>query len=484
MAFCEKEKQLIYDGYTVVDNKFFINYLPDAPEKVVSVYLLGLALSDSNGSDNSCETIAERLGITCDDVMAAYQYWEELGLVHIIHDASPRVLYLPIRSSASALKKVKPSKYKKFSIEIQDLFAGGRTINTAEYYEYYMFLENTTFEQEALLAVAKYCIALKGNTIGYQYVLAVARNELTRGATTLALVSEHLNCQQKYDEDLKLVFKALKLTRKFEHSDREYYDKWQDYGFTQDVILSVAKSCKSGGMTALDSRLTEYYKRRAMSVKEISDYEECKTRTYELAKNINKTIGVYYQSVDIVVDEYVTAWQSKGYEDETLLAVAKYCFRSGIRTLNGMASVIDKLYRNGITTLNALETYLAELSYKDELIRNILVKCGLDRRVTQNDRMLFNTWTAVWKMPYDVIEYAAELSAGTNAPAAYVNRILSDYKQHGITTKEQAQNYKANQAKSAATAAKVLVGGRDMERRQYTDEEINALFTALDETGD
>ena len=267
-----------------------------------------------------------------------------------------------------------------------------------------MFLENTTFEQEALLAVAKYCIALKGNTIGYQYVLAVARNELTRGATTLALVSEHLNCQQKYDEDLKLVFKALKLTRKFEHSDREYYDKWQDYGFMQDVILSVAKSCKSGGMTALDSRLTEYYKRRAMSVKEISDYEECKTRTYELAKNINKTIGVYYQSVDIVVDEYVTAWQSKGYEDETLLAVAKYCFRSGIRTLNGMASVIDKLYRNGITTLNALERYLAELSYKDELIRNILVKCGLDRRVTQNDRMLFNTWTAVWKMPYDVID--------------------------------------------------------------------------------
>ena len=483
MAFCEKEKQLIYDGYTVVDNKFFINYLPDAPEKVVSVYLLGLALSDSNGSDNSCETIAERLSITCDDVMAAYQYWEELGLVHIINDAAPKVLYLPIRSSASALKKIKPSKYKKFSIEIQNLFAGGRTVNTAEYYEYYMFLENTTFEPEALLAVAKYCVALKGNTIGYQYILAVARNQLTRGATTLALVSEHLNCQQKYDEDLKLVFKALKLTRKFEHSDREYYDKWQDYGFTQNVILSVAKSCKSGGMTTLDGRLTEYYKRKAMSIKEIEAYEENKSRTYELARNINKTIGVYYQSVDIVVDEYVTAWQSKGYEDETLLAVAKYCFRSGIRTLNGMASIIDKLYRNGITTVNALETYLAELSYKDELIRNILVKCGLDRRVTQNDRTLFNTWTAVWQMPYDVIEYAAELSAGTNAPAAYVNRLLSDYKQRGITTKEQAQNYKANQAQAAATKSATL-NGKDMERRQYTDEEINALFSALDETGD
>ncbi len=86
-------------------------------------------------------------------------------------------------------------------------------------------------------------------------------------------------------------------------------------------------------------------------------------------------------------------------------------------------------------------------------------------------------------MPYDVIEYAAELSAGTNAPAAYVNRLLSDYKQHGITTKEQALSYKANQAQSAATKSATL-NGKEMDRRQYTNEEINALFSALDETGD
>ena len=484
MAFCEKEKQLIYDGYTVVDNKFFINYLPDAPEKVVSVYLLGLALSNSNGSDNSCETIAERLGITCDDVMAAYQYWEELGLVHIIiNDAAPKVLYLPIRSSASALKKIKPSKYKKFSIEIQNLFAGGRTINTAEYYEYYMFLENTTFEPEALLAVAKYSIALKGNTINYQYILTVARNELERGATTLAVVSEHLNCQQKYDEDLKLVFKALRLNRSFEHLDREYYDKWQNYGFSQDIITYVAKNCKSGKMTELDYKLTEYYKRQVMSIKDIDYYEDNKTRMYDLAKNINKNIGVYYQNVDIVIDEYVIKWLNKGYEDETLLAIAKYCLRNSIRTLNGMDSIIDKLYRKGIISLNALEEYFTEIVSKNKLIRNILVKCGLDRGVIQNDRTLFNTWTTVWQMPYDVIEYVAELVAGTNSPMAYINRILSDYKQRGITTKEQARDYKTNQVKSAATKSATL-NGKDMERRQYTDEEINALFSALDETGD
>ena len=37
MAFCDKEKQLVDSGYTVVDNRFVINYLPDAPDKFVAV---------------------------------------------------------------------------------------------------------------------------------------------------------------------------------------------------------------------------------------------------------------------------------------------------------------------------------------------------------------------------------------------------------------------------------------------------------------
>ena len=32
MRFCEKEKQPIGNGVTTVDNRFIINYLPDAPD--------------------------------------------------------------------------------------------------------------------------------------------------------------------------------------------------------------------------------------------------------------------------------------------------------------------------------------------------------------------------------------------------------------------------------------------------------------------
>lgn len=483
MAFCDKEKQLVSDGYTVIDNKFFLNYLPDAPEKCVAVYLLGLALSNSHGDDNSIDTIAQKLSITPDDVMTAYQYWDELGLVTVSNDLPQHVTYNAIKDSTNALRKIRPNKYKRFSQQLQDLFAGGRQINTSEFDAYYQFLEDTSFEQDALLAVIKYCIELKGKSINYQYILTVARNEMRKGATTLAVVSEHLNCQQKYDEDLKLVFKQLGSNRKFEHSDRELYDKWvRELGFTQDVITNVAKNCKNGGMSKLDGLLSEYYKRGAMSLPEIDAYVAEKTRLYDLAKNINKAIGVYYQSLDAIIDEYLSGWLLKGFEDDTLLEIAKYCFRNGIRTLNGLADVVDKLYKNGITTTESLHAYISAIAEHDELIKSVLTKCGLDRRVTANDRILFKTWTQAWQIRYDVICFAAEKAAGVRNPMAYLNRILSDYKQAGVNSVEQAKAHKT--AVSQSTATKVLIGGRDMERRPYTDEELNALFTALDETED
>lgn len=484
MAFCEKENLLIDSGYTCVDNTFFINYLPDAPDIRSAVYLLGLALTGSGSEDNSIDTIARKLSVTAEDIMSAYQYWEELGLVRIVGETPPRVIYLNVRDTASSLKKIKPGKYSKFSRDIQSEISG-RMISVNEYNSYYTFLENTLFEPEALVAVAKYCVQLKGADINYPYILQVANNQIKAGHTTLATVQEHLNCQQKYDEDLKLVFKALDLNRKFEHADRELYEKWtKDFGFKQNVIENVAKIIKSNNMSKLDAKLTEYYKHGAMSVKEMTDYDSRKDRLYELAKDINKAIGVYYQSLDMIIDEYVIGWLQKGYDDETLLAIAKYCFRSGIRTLNGAASIIDKLYKNGVTNLNALEQYLDNLARKDDQIKRVLACAGLDRNVTANDRALYKTWTEIWGMPLDVIIHIAELAAGTTAPLAYINRVLADCKQTGDTTLEKVKNRKAVPATASATATKVLVGGRDMERRTYTDEQLAALFTALDETED
>ena len=484
MAFCIREKQFVDTGYTAVENKFFINYMPEAPDKCVAVYLLGLTLSQSDGDDNSRETVAAKLNLSEEEVIAAFRYWEELGLVTVLDGNPPQILYHTLRNNAGTLKKIKPSKYARFSANIQSVIEG-RMITPHEYDAYYTFLEDTTFQPEALVYVAKYCAELKGKDISYQYILTVARNQLIKGATTLAAVTDNLSSQQKYDDDLKIVFKAIKSNRHIDYRDRVYYEKWsRDYGFALDVICAVAKTCEKGGMDRLDAKLSEYYRKGALSVKEIEDYETEKTRLYDLARATTKAIGVYYQSLDSVVEEYIVPWLRRGYDDETLLAVARYCFRSGIRTLNGVASIIDKLYKNGVVNLASLEEYLDELAMYDDKIQTVLRKCGLARATTSNDRVLYRTWTDQWHMPQELIDYAAELAAGKKSPLSYVNTLLADFKQHGISTAEQAADHRMKFAlNTAATAQKAIIGA-DIQRRHYTDEQIMSLFTALDESED
>ena len=480
MSFCCKEKQFIDSGYTTIDNKFIFNYLPDAADLRASIYLFGLALSDSSGDDNCCETIARKFNVSCEDVISAFRYWEELGLVHIINSSETRVVYLALTGATTSLKKIKPSKYAKFTRDMQDAISG-RMITVNEYNEYYMFLEDTTFEPDALVAVARYCVELHGNDINYPYILTVARNQLKKGAATLATVSDNLRSQQKYDSELQLVFKALTLrSHHITYDDRDNYEKWsKQYGFSADVILYAAKKCKTGGMIRLDNLLSQYYRNGVFSEKEIENFEQEKTHLYDLAKAINRAIGVYYQSLDTVIEEYVLKWLRKGYDDETLLAIAKYCFTSGTRSLNGLDAIIDKLYKNGVTNLASLHAYLDGLYATDNTIQTVLRKCGLIRRTIANDRALYRIWTEDWNMPLDVICYAAELSAGAGNPLTYLNRILSDYKHSGITTLEQAQAHKGQKNATAATTATVIAG-KDMQRRSYTDDEISALFTVLD----
>lgn len=487
MAFCDKEKLLIDGGTTCIDNRFILNYMPNAADIRSAVYLLGLTLSQSDGTDNSIDTLAQKLAVTPDDVLSAYQYWEELGLVNIASVDPPHVIYLAANAGTDAMNRIKPGKYAKFSQKLQDLVQG-RMINPGEYNAYFTFLEDTTFQQDALAAVVSYCVNLKGSEVDYRYVLAVARNLLKRGVTTLEAVSEALDGNKKYDADLDIVFKALRIRRNIDHSDRQLYEKWKkDFGFDLATIDFVAKSVKTGGMTRLDALLTDYYKKGAMSVAEIEAYRRDKEQLYTLAAAIVKSMGLYYQNLDPVVDEYVMDWTKRGFDDETLVAIARYCFRCGFRTLNALSDKIDKLYRIGVTDLGSLEQYFAQVVAEDKQIEQLLRKAGLERRVNQKDRALYKIWTVDWNMPQDVLDFVAEKAVGSANPVAYVNKVLADFRRDGVQTLEQARKQAethaaTNNAAQPKNTNKKLIGGREIERTTYTDEELRSLLTALDDT--
>lgn len=470
MAFCNYSQELVNTGYTTVDNLFITNYLPEAPNKYVDIYLFGLYLCSKNNEDNNLDTMARVLGIDKEDILTAYTYWQELGLVQILQKNPCEVVYMPVRSDDVLLKKIKPQKYRQFNKDIQGVLCE-RMIEPHEYNEYYIFLETTFFDPKALVSVAKYCAEKKGNDINYPYILKVARSLADSGLKTVEAVEQKLSTTVKYTDDIKLLFGALGIKRQIEYDDRRLFEKWTEgMGYDLDTLKFVAKKYKKASVDYLDRRLDAYYKMGLHSQNEIADYDKNRDKMFELAKQINKVIGVYYQSLDFIIEDYITPWLQKGFDDDSLMLIAKYCFRQNVRTIDGMDGVVAKFYQKGLSSAQAIAQYMTELVSQDKQIKNVLSTAGLLRGVSSGDRNSYKTWTETWGFADDVILYVAGLANGATNPVAYINKVLADFKSKGVDSVEKAQQQKPQD--KTKTQAKY-------KQREYTDDEFDALFEDL-----
>lgn len=471
MAFCNYSRELTDASYTTLDNVFITNYLPDAPPRYVDIYLFGLYLCGKT-VDNNVDVMSLALGIDKEDILTAYTYWEELGLVRILQKNPYEIVYLPVRGDDVLLKKIKPQKYKQFNKDIQGAISG-RLISTNEFNEYYIFLETTFFEPKALVAVAKYCAERKGDDINYPYILKVARNLADSGIKTADAVEEKLSSAVKYTDDIKLLFTSLGIRRGIEYEDRRLYEKWTEgMGFDLETIRYVAKKNKKYTMDRLDRKLEGYFKMGLMSQKEIDSYEANRESLFDLTREINKIIGVYYQSLDYIIEDYVTPWMQKGFDADALRLIAKYCFKQNVRALDGMDAAVDKFYKKGLTTAEAIAQYTAAMVERDDNIKALIQAAGLLRGVSSADRSNYKTWTQNWHFDDDMLLYTAKASAGANNPMAYMNKILAECKANNIYTPEEAEKH----GKAAVSAKQTTY-----KEREYTKEQLDALFDNLGE---
>ena len=470
--FAKLSKEITADYKVQIDNAFFVDFMPFAPETYVKVYLYGLSLAYAGQEgENSDAQIARALSIDVSVVNEAFTYWQNCGIINVLSTTPVSVEYLPITKNTIALRKFSKTKYKDFNDQLHAMFPN-RNILPNEYNEYYSIMETLHIEPTAMLAIIAYSIRIKGENVTYPYILAVARNLAHQGGLTYDRVNDLLCEFDLYDKDLSAVFKSLGSSKTPTLEDKRLFKKWTtSLGFALEVIIKVAKTVKKGGIEKLDTLLTRYYDNKLFSIEEIENFNANRDRMYELTKNINRRIGVYYENLDFIIETYVSSWLNLGFDDETILEIADHCFKRGIRTLDGMNQTVDKFYRQGLLSKNAIGEFMSDAVRRDEEIRAVLEEAGIDRPITSRDRDSYRTWTYTWKMPNDLIFHAAKLSKGNPSAIAYMNGILGSWQRAGISTIEQANAYKQPTPKQDTSAVAVT--------KTYTSEQLNSLFDNL-----
>ena len=480
MAFCKYSTEFIASSKTEIDNIFINDYLPFAQPQFVVVYIYGLYICGSSSFDNSIENFAKTLNMSEEDVIGAFEYWEEQGLVQVLRTNPIQITYIPLKNVLTANKLYKPEKYELFNQQANDIFMGKRSISKHEYQEYYDFLERYRMEQEALLMIMKYCVETKKSAVGYNYILTVAKNWASEGITTALQVEERLQAFENKSPELSEIFNLMGIKRAPYVEERALLNKWlNDYGFNLDVILHVAKSFKKKShfsFEKLDNALTKYYEMRLLSIMEIDSFEKEKKDLYSLAIEINKTIGVYYENLEGVVENYILKWINMGFEKNLLLEIANYCFKNSIRTLEGMDTAVNKFYKLGILSLDAFNQYMGDIIADDNKIKEILLNLGINRSVTSYDRNNYKIWTNDWKIGQELIDYAVSLAKGKDSPLKYLSRILADWRDKGIKNVDEAKSTTPLSVAENSQKPKSNFSGRS-----YSRDELNALFQSIDE---
>ena len=475
MAFCKFSASYQSKNQTVIDNLFITDFLPKAPDLCVKAYLLGLCkCSTGEDCENSLEYFSKTLNVCEEDVISLFKYWEDMGLVQVLSTNPIEVRYLPINASVGSVKKYQVDKYSSFNIQAQELI-GERMIMPNDYAEFYNIIERLHVQENAMLAIIKYCVENKGFNINPKYVIAVAKDWARDGILTVDQVEEKITELGVVDDKMTLILTAMGTKRKIQLEDKELLNKWlNSFGFELNVVLSVVKNLKNKkrklDINVLDDQLTKYYEMKLMSDQEIENYENEKENLYFIATAVNKELGIYYEDLTKEIDTYVVPWINMGFDVETLKLVADNCFKSSIRTLEGFNNIINKLFRLGIVNINSYLQYINDNLAVDEKIKKILIELNLTRNVNNMDRNFYSTWTSSWGFEDNVILYAATLSKDKSNAMQYLNKILSNWNSQGIKTIDKAKSSKVEVAEETSFI-----------HNKYSKEQISSLITNLDE---
>lgn len=478
MSFCKFSSEKVQSSSTQIENLFFTDFLPFAPEHCVKVYLYGLHKCYTQSADG-LQNFSRVLNLSEEDIISCYYYWEEVGLVQIITKQPFEVRYLPIKKGSMHLQKFNANKYKDFNAKAQEIIFE-RMITPNEYQEYYYLIETSHIEIDALLMIMQYCVNLKNANVRYNYIISVARNWINDGILTAEATEERLQELKRSTGEIKEVLQALKLKRNAKSEEYDMFLEWtREMGFSLEIILYVAKSQtnKFSNFAGINHILSKCYAMKLFSINEISTYFESFKNYCELAKAICRNLGIRYDNVEVVVDTYIIRWINMGYDEETLKAIASLCFKSNTNTLAGMDAKINHLFEHGIVSFDALENFLNEKFRHDENIKMLLKKLNVIREVNNFDRNLYNTWIQKWGINKDLLDFAIELSKDKYMPIQYLNKVLSHYNNNNVKDIEAAKRIKIEFGAQNTNVSQQ----KKPEKRNYTSKQLNSLFTNLDE---
>ena len=276
------ERLTLYkDNYvtsTVISNCFIDEYMKDANDAQLKVYLYLIRMLNAN-QPVSVSGIADKFNHTEKDVIRALKYWEKKGLLSLDYDTDKTLVGIHLRdldtqesqngsgmvtsvTNASIPASIpddtseseaedpfaKPSysteqlrEFKSREETAQLLFIAetykGMPLTPAEMKSMLFFKDVLHFSDDLIDYLLQYCF--DRDKKNFRYIERVAINWAEQGITTPKQAEKH---STKYDKNVYTIMNALGKSTSPTVKELDFINRWiKEYGFSMDILLEACE---------------------------------------------------------------------------------------------------------------------------------------------------------------------------------------------------------------------------------------------------
>ncbi len=312
-----------YTDSTVISNRFIDEYMADANDAQLKIYLYLLRTVNAR-LDTSIGDIADKFNYTEKDVKRALTYWEKKRLLFLDYDSHKNITGIHLLdSSAIANPSVNtavtypfvntaPHEQPQLPLEkpiytadqLRDFKADentARLLFVAEQYlkkplslndmqTIFFIMDKLGFSEDLTDYLIQYCVDRGKRDL--RYIEKVAISWAEQGITTQKQAAALAG---KYDKTVYEIMRALGKNNLPTETEVAYIDRWRKfYGFESDVILTACErtvlATDSHRFEYADSILTNWYKAGVHHKGDIKSLDENhrRNRTNRPAASTNK----------------------------------------------------------------------------------------------------------------------------------------------------------------------------------------------------
>lgn len=291
--------------FTFVSNVFIDKYMPKARGEYVKIYLLGLKYMLNGEFGASSSIIASNLNLLESDVLNAWIYWNEVGVIKLIqmdNNGNYTIEFLDLtvseeNSEINLLEQLDNNSIKEMLQDIEKFL--GRPLSSKEMTMYLSWQKDFNFSPEIILLLIQYCVS-KGKT-DCRYIEKIAISWHDKNIRNIEDAQTFIKQREDKWVKIKKILTYLGMqNNEVMKPQQDLITKWiNTYKFPLEIIYRACDICfqriNKADFKYIDGILNSWFKDGISSLEDIEKNRK-KTQSYYKGKTVSKgSFGNYEQ---------------------------------------------------------------------------------------------------------------------------------------------------------------------------------------------